>query len=168
MVGKGHQSLISSLPMIVFSLQEVMLAVSALNDTLQLFCDGSGQKINKDKSSIFFGSHCDAGVKLSVMDNLGVHSEALQDSYLGMPTDVGRAPTRAFNFLHGRVWKQIMGCSDHPMSRAGKDAFIKSVIQAIPTHIMSCFQIPISTCDLMRRAIADFWWGVEDGVKKLH
>jgi hypothetical protein len=46
--------------------------------------------------------------------------------------------------------------------------FIKSVIQAIPAHIMSCFQIPLSNCDNMRRAIADWWWGMEDGRRKLH
>jgi hypothetical protein len=99
---------------------------------------------------------------------LGVQSEVLQDTYLGMTTDIGRSPTLAFNFLQDRVWKCIMGVSDHPLSRAGKDIFLKSVVQAIATHIMSCFEVSVSTCDRMRRAIADFWWGVEGGRKKMH
>jgi hypothetical protein len=143
-------------------------SVTALNDTLQLYCDGSGQKINHDKSSVFFGPHCEGGVKQSVKDRLGVQSEVLQDTYLGMPTDIGRSPTLAFNFLQDRVWKRIMGVSDRPLSRAGKDIFLKSVVQAIATHIMNCFEISVSTCDRMRRAIADFWWGVEGGRKKMH
>jgi hypothetical protein len=69
-------------------------SVKALDDTLQLYCDGSGQRINKYKSSIFFGPHCDNGIKASIKTQLGVHSEVLhQDTYLGMPTMIGRAPT---------------------------------------------------------------------------
>jgi hypothetical protein len=33
---------------------------------------------------------------------------------------------------------------------------------------MSCFQIPVSICDSLRKAIADFWWGIEDVRKKMH
>jgi hypothetical protein len=54
------------------------------------------------------------------------------------------------------------------MSRAGKEIFLKSVIQAISNHVMSCLLIPISNCDKMRASIANQWWGVEDGKKKIH
>jgi hypothetical protein len=54
------------------------------------------------------------------------------------------------------------------MSRAGKETFLKAVIQAIPTYVMRCFQIPITNCDKMRAIIANQWWGVEDGKKKMH
>jgi hypothetical protein len=103
-----------------------------------------------------------------VKNSLGVQSEILNDYYLGMPTTVGRSPTATFNFLYGMIWKRINGVSDRPMSRAGKEVFLKSAIQAIPTFIMSCFQIPVSNCDKMGSFIANEWWGVEDGKKKLH
>jgi hypothetical protein len=54
------------------------------------------------------------------------------------------------------------------MSRAGKEVFLKSVIQAIPSFVMSCFQIPVLICEDMRKAIANFWWGIEEGKKKMH
>jgi hypothetical protein len=85
-----------------------------------------------------------------------------------MPTSVGRSPTATFNFLYDMIWKRINGVTDRPMSRAGKETFLKSVIQAIPTFVMSCFQIPVSNCDKMRASIANQWWGVEDGKRKLH
>jgi hypothetical protein len=44
---------------------------------LLLNCDGSGQKINLDKSTIFFGNRCELEVKNRVMATLGVHNEAL-------------------------------------------------------------------------------------------
>jgi hypothetical protein len=80
----------------------------------------------------------------------------------------GRSPTATFNFLYDMIWKRINGVTDRPMSRAGKEAFLKAVIQAIPTFVMSCFQIPIANCDKMRAAIANQWWGVEEGKKKMH
>jgi hypothetical protein len=71
--------------------------------------------------------------------SLGVQSDILSDFYLGMPTSVGRSPTATFNFLYDMIWKCINGVTDRPMSRAGKETFLKAVIQAIPTHVMSCF-----------------------------
>jgi hypothetical protein len=142
--------------------------VEALKDTLKTYCDGSGQKINLDKSSVFFGNHCDELIKNRVKSSLGVQSEILNDRYLGMPTTVGRSPTATFNFLYDMIWKRVNGVTDRPLSRAGKETFLKAVIQAIGTHVMSCFQVPISTCDRMRSTVATQWWGVEEGKRKLH
>jgi hypothetical protein len=102
------------------------------------------------------------------MQKLGVHSEALQERYLGMPTEVGRSPTRTFNFLHGCMWKHLNELSDRLASRAGKETLLKSVIQDIPTFVMSCFEIPVANCDSMRKTIANHWWGMENGKRKLH
>jgi hypothetical protein len=99
---------------------------------------------------------------------LGVHSEVLNDLYLGMPTHVGRSPTATFNFLLERIWKCTNGCTDRPLSRAGNETFLKAVIQAISTFVMSCFQLPLPSCGNMRRSIANRWWGVEDGKNKMH
>jgi hypothetical protein len=122
-------------------------SVEALKVTLKTYCDGSGQKVNLDKSSVFFGNRCNDVVKNRVKDSMGVQSEILNERYLGMPTSVGRSPTATFNFLYEMIWKRINGVADRPLSRAGKETFLKTVIQAIPTYVMSCFQIPISTCD---------------------
>jgi hypothetical protein len=142
--------------------------VDSLQSTLDLYCDGSGQKINLDKSSIFFGSHCAHAVRDEVMQRLDVYNEALQETYLGMPTEVGRSPVSTFKYWFDRMWRCMSGWSDRPASRAGKEVLLKSVIQAIPVHVMSCFQLPVSTCDSMRKSIANHWWGIEDGKKKLH
>jgi hypothetical protein len=98
--------------------------VDALKETLKVYCDGSGQKINLEKSSIFFDTHCDDQVKMGVKGRLGVQSEILNDFYLGMPTSVGPSPTATFNFLYDRIWKCINGLTDRPLSRAGNEAFI--------------------------------------------
>ena len=59
----------------------------------------------------------------------------------------------------------MSGVSGKPLSRVGKETCLKPVIQAIPTYVMSCFMLPVSTCDDMRRSLANQWWGVENGKK---
>jgi hypothetical protein len=85
-----------------------------------------------------------------------------------MPSWVGRSPTNILNFLLDCMWKKIRGWSDHPLSRAGKEIMLKSVIQAIPLYVMSCFRLPATIYDRMRTTISKHWWGIEDGKKKLH
>jgi hypothetical protein len=143
-------------------------SVGALQRTLETYCEGSGRKINLDKPSVFFRSHCPEVVKNLVKQKLNIYSEALQETYLGMPTDVGRSPVRTFRYLYNRMWQHMNGCAGRPLSRKGNEIMLKSVVQAIPTHVMSCFQLPVSTCDSMRKSIANIWWGMENGKKKLH
>jgi hypothetical protein len=61
-----------------------------------------------------------------------------------------------------------MGLLDRPLSRQGNEVMPKAVIQDIPVYVMSCFMLPVSTCEQMRKAIANQWWGFEDGKKKMH
>jgi hypothetical protein len=143
-------------------------SVEALKETLNTYCAGTGQKINLQKSSVFFGSHCKDAIKSYVKTKLEVQNEALQETYLGMPTHVGRSPTSTFKFLPDRMWNRSNGYTERPISRAGKETFLKSVIQAIPTHVMNCFELPVATCDTMRCTISNSWWGVENGKMKMH
>ena len=142
--------------------------VNALKSVLQIYSQGSGQKINLQKSSLYFGSHCPTEIKQKVMDSLNVHNESIHSSYLGMPTYVGQSKMNAFNFITEKVWKRVQGWSDRPLSRDGKEVMIKSVAQAIPTYIMSCFQLPDGICEKMRATVSNYWWGFEGGKKKMH
>jgi hypothetical protein len=124
--------------------------------------------VNLQKSSILFGNKCQAAIKTEVKETLEVSNEILQDSYLGMPTELARTAMALFKFLTDRVWRSATSNSGRPLSRARKQVWLKSVVQAIPNYIMSCFQVPVSTCDKMVGSIADHWWGFEDGRKKMH
>ena len=44
---------------------------------------------------------------------------------------------------------------------------IKAVAQAIPTYIMGVFKLPMSVCDDLSRLIRQYWWGVEEGKRKM-
>jgi hypothetical protein len=54
------------------------------------------------------------------------------------------------------------------MSRAGKETHMKYVVQTMPNYVMSCFQVPVGICPKMKTSIANHWWGIEDGKRKMH
>ena len=146
-----------------------MTASSLLGVMIGVWCEASGQKINLRKSSVFFGNKCQDNVKQGVKRNLlEVDNEILHDSYLGMPTEIARAISSSFKFLSDRVWRSVSTLNDKPMSRAGKEAMLKSVTQAIPNYVMSCFQVPVGIFNKMKSNVANHWWGFEDGRKKMH
>jgi hypothetical protein len=41
---------------------------------------------------------------------------------------------------------------------AGREVFLKTVIQSIPTHSMSCFKLTKKVCNNLRAIIGKYWW----------
>jgi hypothetical protein len=58
-----------------------------------------------------------------------------------------------------RIWTKLKGWKEKNLSFEGRSVLIKSVAQAIPTYIMSCFLLPKGVCDKIERAVCNFWWG---------
>ena len=81
------------------------------------------------------------------------------DTYLGLPTLVGRSKYQTFSFLKDRVWKKIQGWKGRLLSRTGKEVLIKVVAQSIPTYTMGVFQLLVKLCDELNAMCARFWWG---------
>lgn len=50
----------------------------------------------------------------------------------------------------------------------GKEIPMKAVIQAIPSYVMNCFLLPVSTCHDLEKEIARFYWGASTDVCKCH
>lgn len=63
--------------------------VIASTHVLDTYCAVSGQCINGDNSTIFFGKGCPEVVRQEIKVVMQVHNESLNDKYLGFPTDMG-------------------------------------------------------------------------------
>jgi hypothetical protein len=138
-----------------------------IKELLNKYCNASGQRINVDKSSVYFSKGCPGEVKEGIKGILEVDRETLNEKYLGMPADVGSSKNGAFKFLRDRVWKKILGWMEILLSVGGKEILIKSVAQAIPTFSMSCFKLPRGLCEHINSMIRKFWWGSKEGKRRV-
>ena len=142
--------------------------VQCVTDILQLYADSSGQCINFEKSSIYFSSNTDGDRRDFIKNILGVKEVNRFESYLGLPTLIGRSKYQAFSFLKDRVWKKMQGWKGKMFSRAGKEVLIKAIAQSIPTYTMGVFLLPTKLCNELNALCARFWWGQTGEKRKIH
>ncbi|PNX73684.1 ribonuclease H [Trifolium pratense] len=90
---------------------------------------------------------------------MGVRHVLGTGNYLGLPSMIGRKKKQIFAFIKDRIWKRINSWRGRALSRAGKEIMIKSVLQAIPSYIMSVYLLPDSTIKDIERMMNSFWWG---------
>jgi hypothetical protein len=74
-------------------------SLGALHNILQVSEECSGQRVNRQKSSIFFGKGCLEEDKTGLKETIDISCEALSEKYLGLPTVVGRSKDGAFKHL---------------------------------------------------------------------
>ena len=102
------------------------------------------------------------------MSILGVKEVERFETYLGLPTLVGRAKYQTFSYLKDRVWKKLQGWKGCLLSKVGKEVLIKAVAQAIPTYTVGVFRLPVKLCDELNALCAKFWWGQVGNERKIH
>jgi hypothetical protein len=119
----------------------------------------SGQEINLSKSEVFFSRNLSRAGQEDLSNLMGVRHVLGTGTYLGLPSMVGRSKKATFAYIKDRIWKRINGWRSRPLSRAGKEVMIKSVLQAIPAYIMNIFLLPDNLINEIERMINAFWWG---------
>ena len=94
---------------------------------LQTYARDSGQSINLEKSSAYFSSNTLDNQKQQILEILGVKEVDRFETYLGLPTLIGRAKYHTFSYLKDRIWKKLQGWKGMLLSRAGKEIIINTV-----------------------------------------
>ena len=128
----------------------------------------SRQKLNRDKTSLYFGKSTSLEMQNQIMSALGVSALRQYEAYLGLPTLVGRNKRASFDHLKQRVWKKLQGREGKLLSQAEIEVLIKAVIQAIPTFTMTCFKLPTMLCHGIESLVHKFWWGQRGDRRKVH
>ena len=115
----------------------------------------SGQKVNRDKTTLFFSGSINEALRQIIKDILGVREEHHYEKYLGLPLLIGRCKKASFNYIKERKLQELEG---KLLSQVGMEVLIKSVIQPISTYAMGCFKLPIGLCNEIEVLIRKFWW----------
>ena len=118
-----------------------------------------GQQVNRQKTSLFFSPNTPAEIQEELKQRFGTNIIRQHEKYLGLPSLVGRNKRNIFQQLKERVANKLSRWKEKFLSMASREVLIKAVVQAIPTHTMSCFLLPKSLCDELNSMVRKFWWG---------
>jgi hypothetical protein len=111
----------------------------------------SGQKLNQDKTSIFFSRNTNREKREEIVRLSGLKAIDRFEKYLGLPTLVGKSRSKEFKSIQDRVWTWLQSWKVKFLSQAGKEILLKAVVQAIPLYSMSVFLLPMSLCKEINR-----------------
>ena len=135
---------------------------------LDTYEKASGQKLNYEKTSIFFSTNTPQSTRQSICNALRTTSSGDLGKYLGLPPIIGRGKKQAFSEIKQKVVQKLNGWKGKMLSLAGKEVLIKSVAQALPIYTMSCFRPLDSLCNEINSMIGNFWWGQNQSKRKIH
>ncbi|KAK2374463.1 hypothetical protein QL285_075423 [Trifolium repens] len=102
---------------------------------------------------------------------LGVRHVLGTGIYLGLPSMIGRSKKATFSYIKDRIWKRMNSWRGRALSKAGKEIMIKSVLQAIPSYVMTWERLacPKDKGGLGFRNFEAFnmwlWWRIGGGDK---
>ena len=108
-------------------------SATRLNEILQIYDEATGQRVNKEKSAIFFSPCTSEDHRNAVKASLNIQVEAFSEKYLGLPTAVGRITNEAFEYITDSARSSVNGYAEKNLAYLGKELLIKSVIQAKST-----------------------------------
>jgi hypothetical protein len=124
---------------------------------LEEFGEASGVEINHSKSWIFF-FNTNPAIQRNLANFLGFERKSLPTKYLGIPlTD------RAYNLstwegIINKLHERVKNWTYRSLNQAGRLILTKSVLQAIPTFMMSVFPTPKGILQKIRTIQRDFLW----------
>ena len=105
----------------------------------------SSQLINFDKSSIQFDHKIEESARQELRDILGIQNLGGMGSYLGLPENLGGSKIQVFSFVQDRLNTRVTGWAFRFFTKGGKEVIIKSVVTALPNHVISCYHLPKAT-----------------------
>ncbi|KAF9592580.1 hypothetical protein IFM89_016031 [Coptis chinensis] len=139
-----------------------------LKHILECYCRASGQKINYEKSSVFFSRNVSYRQKIKLKRFWRMKNFQPKEKYLGVPIMLSRKKAEDFDYLVDRIHRKVKGWKAKALSQAGRTTLIQAVIQATPLYVMSTYLLPMATCNKMDKACRDFWWNGTEQSKSVH
>jgi hypothetical protein len=137
-------------------------------NTLNQFCQLSGQQVSHEKTSIMFSRNVCSQMREELTMLSGFNEASSLGKHLGVPL-VGRAPKKSdYNYLINQVKTKLSAWKAKQLSFAGRITLSKAVIEAIPIYPMMTNCIPKGCLNELQKIQRAFIWGDENGNRKYH
>ncbi|GAU25702.1 hypothetical protein TSUD_216310 [Trifolium subterraneum] len=132
---------------------------TVLKNILDVYEVASGQAINLQKSEFYCNRNVNPEIREAIANHLEVAQVLGTGKYLSLPSMIGMSKKSTFKFIKDRIWRKVNSWSSRHLSQAGREVMIKSILQSIPTYVMSVFLLPSTLNDEIEKMINSLWWG---------
>lgn len=126
---------------------------------LKRFAEVSGQKINFNKSSLYFSNNTPTNLRNDLVNILQIQHKTTIGKYLGVHNIIcWKDPINANEQLILRIQNKLAGWKANSLSRARRLTLIKSSLAGMPNHILACFKCPTKITKTIDRESRKFLW----------
>ncbi|KAL2246336.1 UNVERIFIED_CONTAM: putative mitochondrial protein [Sesamum indicum] len=139
-----------------------------LRDFLHAYERVSGQRINSAKSSFILSRQVPLSQLQEVQYVMGYQLKYLPVTYLGVPLYKGNRKACLFDSLISRIRDMLQGWAMTNLSHGGRLALVRSVLQAMPLHLLQVIHPPKSVLITIERIFNGFFWGSYNGRRHIH
>lgn len=139
----------------------------SISAVLDEFCCSSGEKVNQQKTTLYFSSNVSTGVARKIGKTLDFTITNNLGRYLGMPLLNSRVTKNTYQEIVDKVEKRLPAWSASHLSLAGRITLAQSVLQAIPIYAMQTTNLPISVKSKIDLACKCFLWSGNAKGRKL-
>lgn len=122
--------------------------------------------MNEENIALLFRHNTTQDIQDTIKNRFGAEIIQQHETYLGLPSLVGKNKCNTFWHLKERLDNKLSGWKEKLLSHVEKEILIKAVAQAIPTYTMNVFLLPNALCDDMTSMVHRFWWGKNNGKNK--
>ena len=133
--------------------------VESIKKVLSQFCNDFGQLVSMKKSCVYFSPNVLPNVREVICDVFDISETSCIGKYLGFPLNHKGATRNRYNFFVERVTSKLSGWKAKFLSFVGRTVLIKSVMAAIPNHLMQGVALLCHLCEKLDKISRDFLWG---------
>ncbi|XP_074271526.1 uncharacterized protein LOC141595457 [Silene latifolia] len=139
-----------------------------LRDIFQSFEATSGQMINLDKSFVKFSPNSPDDFKPHMTSILRMKDSSIFGTYLGVPVDLPKQKTTAFQGLIDKLKSCVSSWSSLHLSQSSKLVIINSILLGSMAHILAAIPLPLAISRKLDSLIFAFWWSKDTKRRSIH
>ena len=140
----------------------------AISEVLEEFCSVTGQKINYEKSKVYFSPVVSVEDRADLTHQLGISETNNLGNYLDFPLRHKGRNRNEFQFVIDKVQAKLAGWKTNCLSLAGILVLLKATVTPIVEYYMQCCKLPVRVSERIDKFTRDFLWGSNDDRRRLH